>query len=323
MKLGIIIEPNNHGSVADNYDGMLELITEVENKGFASVWIDGHEFSLAAAVAEVTESIRVGLLTKPALIHPMKTAEDAAVLDLMSNGRLLFGADSVASSEEMATGAIKHEEAWPRFREAMDVITKAWSHDGFAYQGDFYRIPLRTTVASDDGQPFTTEPSEPPFVQPWQRAGMPFEYVSLQPKPLQIPHPPVFVSAHNEEISRWAARMGYSLILRSRLEDAGSLSSVYWEELARSGRRREEVSLAIVADVHVVDEVVDDVDDKTTGSTDLSGSPDRVLRDIKALVRDTGAFHLLCRIRGEMPTQETTLRSLHLLASEIRPNLEM
>ena len=318
MKLGVIIEPNSNGFVADYYDGMLEFITEVENIGFASVWIAGHEFSLTAAVAEVTENIRIGLLTKPALIHPLKTAEDAAVLDLMCNGRLLFGVDSTASSEELAANAIADEQAWPRFTEAMDIITKSWSHDGFAYQGEYHRIPLRTSVTSIKGQPFTTEPSKPPFILPWRRAGMPYDYLTLQPKPLQIPHPPVFVSAHNEDISRWAASMGFSLILNSRLEDAASLSSAYWEELTRSGRRREEVTVAIVADVHVVD-------DKTISSANhaLSGPPDPVLGGIKTLVRDTGAFHLLCRINAEMPTQEATLDSLHLLASEIRPNLEM
>lgn len=314
MKLGIMIEPDNNGSVADSYDGMLNLITEVEATGFATVWIGGHEISLAAAVAEVTESIRIGVMTKPVLIHPMKTAEDIAVLDLMSNGRLLFGADAVTTTEELAASAVRQEEAWPRFSEAMDIITKSWSHDGFAYRGDYYRVPLRTTVSSDDGQPFVREPSEPPFIQPWQRAGMPFEYVSLQPKPLQIPHPPVFVSANSEEVVRWAAGRGHSLVLES--EETARLSAVYWEELAKTGRRREEVTLAVAADIHVTD-------DKSTDSTYLSGSPDKVMSDVKKLAQDTGAFHLLCRLSGDMPTQEATLRSLYLLASEVRPNLEM
>jgi len=314
MKLGVMIKPNNKGLVADNYDGMLDLITKVEDIGFATVWIAGHEISLAAAVAEVTESIGVGIMTKPFLVHPMKTAEDAAVLDLMSNGRLLLGADTVATSEELAASVVKQEEAWPRFGEALDIITKSWSHDGFAYLGDHYHVPLRTTVSSDDGQPFVREPSEPSFIQPWQRAGMPFEYVSLQPKPLQIPHPPVFVSAHSEKVARWAASRGHSLILES--DDAASLSSAYWEELEKTGRRREEVTLAVAADIHVTE-------DESTDLTYLSGSPDKVVGDIRKLVQDTGVFHLLCRLSGDMPTQEASLRSLYLLASEVRPNLEM
>ena len=65
MKLGIYIEPSNDNA-ADGFDKLIEQVEFAEAEGFASVWIAKHDFSLAAAVAEVTEHIRVGVLANPA-----------------------------------------------------------------------------------------------------------------------------------------------------------------------------------------------------------------------------------------------------------------
>jgi alkanesulfonate monooxygenase SsuD/methylene tetrahydromethanopterin reductase-like flavin-dependent oxidoreductase (luciferase family) len=154
---------------------------------------------------------------------------------------------------------------------------------------------------------------------------MPVDYVSLQPKPQQIPRPPVFVRAADEKTARFAASMGYSLLLEanSNQQFVTTCVQAYWHELAKAGRRRNEVTLAIILNVEVHED--DEAPEKPGKSLDnkLSGTADQVLTGIKALIRDTGAFHLLCKISGDRKTQNSEARSLHLLASEVRPGLEM
>jgi alkanesulfonate monooxygenase SsuD/methylene tetrahydromethanopterin reductase-like flavin-dependent oxidoreductase (luciferase family) len=325
MKLGIILEKNNNPDVADEYDCLIEQARFAETEGFASVWVADHDFTLAASIAEVTEHIRVGVVSTPALLHPLKTAEDAAVLDLISNGRLLFGADPHISKENLENCSIASEQTWSRFIEAMDIIVRSWTHDGFAYLGEYNRIPLHTTAESLESGPFVAEPCDPPFIVPWQRAGMPVDYVSLQPKPQQIPRPPVFVRAADEKTARFAASMGYSLLLEARNNQqfVATCAQAYWHELARAGRHRHEVTLAITLNIEVHEDNEAPEEPGNSSGNKLSGSADQVLTSIKALIRDTGAFHLLCKIGGNRKTQNSEARSLHLLASEVRPGLEM
>jgi alkanesulfonate monooxygenase SsuD/methylene tetrahydromethanopterin reductase-like flavin-dependent oxidoreductase (luciferase family) len=326
MKLGIFFEPMSQNAPADTYDLLLEQAITAESLGFATAWIAGHEFPLAAALAEVTEYIRVGVLAKPVLEHPLKAAEDGAVLDLASNGRLLFGIDPSIAPEELDASGIPSDQCWPRFIEATDVIVKSWTHDSFAYLGEYNRIPLRTNAVADDGQPFIAQAAEPPFVVPWRRAGMPFDYVSLQPKPLQMPHPPVFVAAADLDSARWAAHMGYSLLLGagSAQTPASACAMAYWEELAKSGRRRDEVTLAIALELEVFENNASAGQQPVSDAgLRLSGTPEQVLEGIKSIARDTGAFHVLCRISAQHNDPTAVARSLHLLASEVRPRLEM
>jgi|GEM_PF-666996 len=338
MKLGIFVEETGGAggnatgkgnSTADSYDRLLELAAVAEELGFASLWLAAQDFALASAVAEQSEYLRVGVLSNPALEHPVKIAEDAAVLDLLSNGRLLFGARADASPEELAAASIAPGQRQARFEEAMDLIVKAWTHDGFAYLGEYNRVPLLTKVVAEQGQAFVPEPVEPPFLLPWKRAGLPFDYLSLQPKPVQQPRPPVFVATGDEDTARWAARRGHSLILDadeapasdaasvSASVSASSLATAYWHELDRVGRGREEVTLALTLTVAAHD------GNDTSASATLSGDPEQVLEGIKTLVRNTGAFQLLCRVVAGYDRQAEAIRSLQLLASDVRPRLEM
>ena len=137
--------------------------------------------SLLAYLAARTERIRLGTAVVVLPWHnPILVAEQAATLDLLSNGRLDFGVGKGYRSYEFSGFCIAPEEATERFEEAMEVIRKAWTTQGrFSYQGKRWR----------------------------------FDNVIVEPSPIQQPHPPFWLGAGSADSIRRAAREGYNLLL--------------------------------------------------------------------------------------------------------------
>lgn len=335
MRLGVVLEGGTGGSAADLYDRLIEQGRFAEEQGLESAWIIERHFSkscpaasavvLAAALAAVTRGLRIGVLLPLPLEHPVTLAEHGAVLDRLSGGRLLFGAGLGSDADAFRGAPHPGSQRREAFREALDIIVNAWTRDGFAYHGRFHRLPLHTRTEAAGGvlQP---EPLDPPFLLPWRRAGLPFDYLSVLPKPTQIPHPPVYLDADEDGVASLAARRGFSVLL-SEGEAGGALgrrADDYWQALVDAGRELHEVVLAVVRDVHV--EVHGEtararVPGAATGA--LVGSPDEVVREVKALQRRTNASQLLCRVGLPGLAEERIAESLFLLASEVRPRLDM
>jgi len=166
-------------------------VIEAEKLGFSSVFLVEHHFtgfgqvsasmSLLAYLAARTERIRLGTAVVVLPWHnPILVAEQAATLDLLSNGRLDFGVGKGYRSYEFSGFCIPPEEATERFDEAMEVIRKAWSSPGrFSYHGKRWR----------------------------------FDNIVVEPSPIQQPHPPFWLGAGSAESIRRAAREGYNLLL--------------------------------------------------------------------------------------------------------------
>jgi alkanesulfonate monooxygenase SsuD/methylene tetrahydromethanopterin reductase-like flavin-dependent oxidoreductase (luciferase family) len=137
--------------------------------------------SLLSYLAARTERIRLGTAVVVLPWHnPILVAEQAATLDLLSNGRLDFGVGKGYRSYEFSGFCIPPDEATERFDEAMEVIRKAWTTQGrFSYQGKRWR----------------------------------FDNVIVEPSPIQQPHPPFWLGAGSGDSIRRAAREGYNLLL--------------------------------------------------------------------------------------------------------------
>jgi alkanesulfonate monooxygenase SsuD/methylene tetrahydromethanopterin reductase-like flavin-dependent oxidoreductase (luciferase family) len=303
-----------------------------EENGLDSAWIMESYLSagapcpsamtLAAALAATTRDILIGVSVKLPLRHPLKICEDAAILDLLSGGRLLFGADPGISEQEWNGSRFPWPERWEIFCEALDIIVKGWTQDGFAYLGKYHRLPVETRVA-DSGDSFHSEPCEPPHLTPMERAGLPFDYLSVLPKPIQIPHPPVYLGSGDQRSVEFAARNGNSLLL-IRDNDPAQTAAAYWRALQQAGRQKYEVDLVIARDVYVeadgdnarsrIEEVSDNA---------LVGSPSEVFNKIKALQRETGMRHFLCHMQLPGLSSDCINDSLRLFASEVRPLLQM
>jgi len=230
MKFGLFIMGTRDGS----YHDILDQMVYAEELGFDSVVLGERHFrhgdllyssplSLASALAARTERIRIGTAARVlSLDHPIHIAEDAATLDILSGGRLDFGVTRASLDEE--SHLVFHspiDETRARFRESIDVIVKAWTGEKFSYNGEFYQIPE----------------------------------VSVYPKPLQKPHPPISIVAVSEETLVFAAENGYSAItgairIPSELEKTAKF---YYNKLIGHDRNGSEAELIINRFIYVSD----------------------------------------------------------------------
>jgi alkanesulfonate monooxygenase SsuD/methylene tetrahydromethanopterin reductase-like flavin-dependent oxidoreductase (luciferase family) len=194
MKFGLFGGARARGGPAGDshaYHDFINYVVEAERLGFSSVFLVEHHFTVFGQVsasmnlltylAARTERIRLGTAVVVLPWHnPILVAEQAATLDLLSNGRLDFGVGKGYRSYEFSGFCIAPEEATERFEEAMEVIRKAWTTQGrFSYQGKRWR----------------------------------FDNVIVEPSPIQQPHPPFWLGAGSADSIRRAAREGYNLLL--------------------------------------------------------------------------------------------------------------
>ena len=178
------------------YDEMLEQTEYAEHLGFDTVWLAEHHGStygsmpsgavMAAAIAQRTKFIRIGLAVSILPFNnPVRIAEDYAMVDVLSNGRLDFGVGRgyQPSEYEMLGLADRQEDSRQIFQESLDILIGLWTRDNFSYEGRYYRI----------------------------------ENATLHPKPLQQPHPPIFVAAISPETFKLVADKGYNLLVTPTL----------------------------------------------------------------------------------------------------------
>jgi len=171
------------------FDADLRLFELAEDLGFDKVWIAEHLFStygvvtstqvFAAAIAERTRRVRIGtaVVVVP-FNHPLRTASDFALIDVLSHGRLDFGIGRAYQPHEFLGLGVPMAESRAMFVEGTDIILKAWTEEKIAYQGRYWTIP---------------------------------EPVEVLPKPVQQPHPPVYQATISPESFEQAARQGWNL----------------------------------------------------------------------------------------------------------------
>jgi alkanesulfonate monooxygenase SsuD/methylene tetrahydromethanopterin reductase-like flavin-dependent oxidoreductase (luciferase family) len=194
-----------HGSASRYYGAILDQVVALEELGYDSVWFGEHHYArysfgspatIAMAAAARTTRIRVGTgVSLAPLHHPLRLAEEYAMLDVLSGGRLEYGVGRGFLKTAYDLFGIDAEESHRRFREAIEVILAAWGAAGAAFDwtGEF-----------------------------WTLRG-----VECFPPPLQQPHPPLYASgAATPESYTWAGERGLHLataffIPRQQLVQAG------------------------------------------------------------------------------------------------------
>jgi alkanesulfonate monooxygenase SsuD/methylene tetrahydromethanopterin reductase-like flavin-dependent oxidoreductase (luciferase family) len=161
---------------AAGFRDFIEYIVEAEALGFHSSFIVEHHFTgfgqvsatlnLLTWIGARTRTLRLGTAVIVLPWHnPVLLAEQAATLDLLSGGRLDFGIGKGYRHNEFVGFGVPMEQAGPRFEEAIDVITRAWtSNERFTFEGRYWRF--QDIVV----EPPTTQRPHPPF---WQAAGHP------------------------------------------------------------------------------------------------------------------------------------------------------
>jgi natural product biosynthesis luciferase-like monooxygenase protein len=183
--------PELDGSGQDFYRKMIEQMAELDRVGFDDVWVTEHHFhvyggmvsqppTFLAAVAQATQRIHLGVAISVLPLHnPLQVAESYAAVDVISGGRLEFGLGRGSTLREFASFKISHDDSPTRMRESAEVILKSWADEPFSFKGELFD----------------------------------YEEVNVLPKPVQRPHPPIWVGASRSDGTfRWAGEHGFHLM---------------------------------------------------------------------------------------------------------------
>ena len=193
MKFGLIYELQQQKPWVENqehktYHDALDQIELADQVGFDYAWEVEHHFLVEyshssapevflAAASQRTKNIRIGhgvaLLPNP-FNHPIRVAERAAALDIVSNGRLELGTGRSITEQELGGFGIDPADSRPMWEEAIQMIPKMWTNETFSWEGNYFVVPPRMVL----------------------------------PKPIQKPHPPLWMACTQPESFRIAGSKG-------------------------------------------------------------------------------------------------------------------
>ena len=317
-------------SQVDVYNQAIREAVRADELGLHSVWLTEHHFTrhglvsdslnVLSHLAALTKNIRLGTAVAVLPFHsPLRLAESAAIVDLLSGGRLDFGIGRGYQPVEFNGFGVDMAERAARFEESIELILKGWTtHHSFEHQGRF-----------------------------WQ-----YGSVDPQPKPLQTPHPPIWVATDSAEGLRHCAEMDWGVMFPQGRSLAVLEEQVgrYRQALDDAGKPWDSSKLLVARGLHV-----DDTDDaaweaagqpyisflemarglgskRGTGGADnpfdteslqdsvVFGSPETCAAQLRR-IREIGVDYVLFFIRFADLSHERIMRSLDLFAKEVAPDL--
>ena len=330
---------------------VMEQIEFADELGYDEAWLGEHHFSrhglisgmfsTLGYVAARTKRIKLGTAVVVLPFHnPIVVAQEAATVDILSNGRLLLGVGSGYQRQEFEGMGVNLEEARDRFREYLDVIIKVWS-----------------------GEPEGTITHHGEFVD--------VEDLWAMPKPLQKPHPPLYIAVSTSpESVDYAASKNIQILVggptavmgqapdvvklwRIKMEEYGNeyaptdppvSMGVYvaptMEEAERDPIGRADFSTKVLAKVgspigkdgkipkgyehwanRQRDRQMSSEAKRTGGIPSLIGTPEVVAENLEK-IRSLGINHIFSAFGFPGLPQEKTLRSMELFATEVMPHFK-
>lgn len=220
MRFGITYFPDvdpSHKGGRQYFAEALDFVEEADALGFDSVKIVEHYFTpyggyspdpLQFLAAASQRSRRMRLITGaviPAFNHPLKLAGQIAMLDCISGGRLDVGVARAFLPHEFDAFGMSMDESRARYEEGIAALVRLLTEEGVTFDGAFHR----------------------------------FTGITSYPRPVQIPHPPIYVAAfRTAESFEWAGRMGYNIMISPfylRPAELGEMVRLYRKVYAGSG----------------------------------------------------------------------------------------
>ena len=179
------IPPGSDRTFATEYREILEMVRLAEAIGFDSAWVSEHHgagdgylpslLPMLAAMAAATERVRLGTGVMLTPFHdPIRLAEDAAVVDQISGGRVILGLGLGWREEEFRMFGLPVSERVIRMTETVEVLRRAWTGERFSFEGRHFR----------------------------------YDQVLVTPRPFQEPGVPIYIGATTDAAVRRAGRIG-------------------------------------------------------------------------------------------------------------------
>ena len=231
IKFGIMTMPQHPmtDSPVKRFRETVELTHIARDAGFDSISAGHHYLSppfqniqnvpLLARLAADSGDMRVVLsvLLTP-LFSPVEVAENVASLDVICEGRLVFGIGIGYRDIEYEAFGVERRHRVPRFLESLELVKRLWSEDEVTYEGAHFRLRNATCTI----------------------------------RPVQKPHPPIWIAANNDVVVRRAGRMGYAWFVNphATLETLHRQMGLYKEGLEEGGHSMPE-DMPIMKELHV------------------------------------------------------------------------
>ena len=323
LKIGFIPIEGGH-----YYKEALEEVSHAEEVGFDSVWMEEHHavtnhywpspFPVLAGFATRTSRMMLGTdIAVAAFYHPVRLAEDVAMLDVMSNGRVTLGIAIGYKPDEFALYGVDLDKRGARFEEQLAIMKGLWTQDRLSFKGTYYTVEGR-----------------------------------IEPKPVTKPHPLVWIGGWGDITLRRAATLADNWIpgptadltrlLRGKEQflanrrAAGRTQPITEWPLTRDLIIAETDQKArALAEEHImvayrreyaggwrhpfIDASIATDLDKLMADRFLVGGPDQVIPKIRTFVESYGMTHLICRTFFPGMPHAHIMKELDLIAREVMP----
>ncbi len=311
-----------------NFEETIQECERAEAAGFDSVWLGEHHNSPVlyptpliglAAIAGRTRRLRLGtaVLLLP-LHHPVAVAEEGAMVDMISGGRLILGVGAGYAPEELALFGVPSVERGSRLEEGISLIQRLWTEEKVTHEGRHFRVADAT----------------------------------IGPRPVQRPRPPIWFAAWAKVAIRRAARLGDAWLggPSATLDELAACVRLFRETRREAGRDAGEVALlryvfvaeslerarAVAGDPFirfyentyfkwphpvVVRPPGDLTIEQLAEDRIILGDPASCIRQIQRFQRALGITHIICRISAPGIPRAAALASLDLFTREVMPAL--
>ena len=205
---------------SEAFDEAMEQVDAAERLGLDVMWLAELHFeprrsvlsaplSIASAIAARTRRMKIGIAVQVLpLCHPLRLAEEAATVDQLSHGRLIFGVGRSGVAQTYEAYGVSYAESRDRFREILDIVEQAWTKPSFSYAGKYHH----------------------------------FKDVAVVPKPYQKPTPPIRIAASTPDTFPAIGRRGAAIFASVRHTSWSALAEQIhtyqeaWEEAGHPGR---------------------------------------------------------------------------------------
>ena len=309
------------------YPEALEEVTRAEELGFDSVWMEEHHsvtnhywpspLTVLAGFATRTSKVVLGTdILVAAFYHPVRLAEDVALLDVMSGGRVTLGIAIGYKPDEFALYDVPLEKRGARFEEQLAIVKGLWTGEPFSFKGAYYTVQGR-----------------------------------LEPRPVQTPHPPIWIGGWGDLTLKRAATLADNWIpgptadlarlLRGKQQfldnrrAAGKAAPTEWPLtrdliIADTDRRARELAEAHIMVAYrreyaggwrhpFIDASIATDLGRLMADRFIIGGPDECVAQIRRFIEQYGTTHLVFRTFFPGMPHAHIMRELDLLAREVMP----